>query len=327
MPGVPIGCTGAGLAREIKWKVHGPGPVNRVDMQQPQRDGDAMGYEQLEQQLSEFDTLLADLNLNIPDASPLAPYFATTREFLNDRQELDEKALVGKWNLCFPAFYDGQIVTKRLSSAALLLQNQTALRGRLKTVLAGDLGPNSDPDHAKDIFYELELAADFSDAGLTVTLREPDIAISGCGLTAQYGVACKYPSSEKQIHSHLSKGYSQLTKQNLAGFVAIGFDLLVFGDFPGFVDFRQGNRHPLDVMQSAMNSAMMDFVNDRRQNYPSEDPIDGALFTLRASGIYGAPAQLTTVTAITMQCESANPMFADIARIRQQLQTIANKPS
>ncbi len=27
---VTIGCTGAGLAREIKWKVHGPGPVNRA---------------------------------------------------------------------------------------------------------------------------------------------------------------------------------------------------------------------------------------------------------------------------------------------------------
>lgn len=285
-----------------------------------------MAYEQLERQLAEFDTLLADLNLTISDASPVAAYFATTREFLTDRQRLDDDAIAKKWDPRFKAFYDGQIVTKRLTGAAISLQDQTPLRGRLKTVLGGDIGPNSEPDHAKDIFYELELAADFADAGFTVTLREPDIAICGCGLQEQYGVACKYPSSEKQIHSHLSKGYSQLTKQNLAGFVAIGFDLLVFKDFASFVDFRQGDRHPLDVMQSAMDSAMTNLVADRAGKYPSEDPIDGALCTLRASGIYGTPAQLTTVTAITMQCDSANPMFAAIALIQRQLQTIANGP-
>ena len=80
-------------------------------------------------------------------------------------------------------------------------------------------------------------------------------------------------------------------------------------------------------MQSAVDSAMENLIADRAEKYPSEDPIDGALFTLRASGIYGDPPQLTTVTAITMQCDSANPMFADIGLIHKQLQTIANKPT
>lgn len=278
-----------------------------------------MGYQQLEQQLSEFDALLATLKLTIFDASPVSSYLATTREFLADHKKLGDDAIAKKWDPRFKEFYDGQIVTKRLTAAALSLQGQAPLRGRLNTVLGGDLGPNFEPDHAKDIFYELELAADFANAGFTITLREPDIAISGCGLTAQYGIACKYPSSAKQIHSHLSKGYSQLTKQNLSGFVAIGFDLLVFKDFANFTDFRQSVRHPLDVMQSAVDSAMTNLIEDRAEKYPSEDPIDGALFTLRASGIYGDPAQLTTVTAITMQCDSDNPMFSDIGLIHKQL--------
>ncbi len=285
-----------------------------------------MAYEQLERQLSDFDALIESLNLKVSDESLVHSQLTTSREFLTDRKMLTEDTVDKKWGPRFKEFYDAQIVTKRLTSAALSLQNQDSLRSRLKTVLSGDLSPNFEPDHAKDIFYELELAADFTNAGFMTILREPDIAISGCGLKDQYGVACKYPSSSKQIHAHLSKGYSQLTRQNMNGFVAIGFDLLVFKEFAKFTDFRQSQQHPLDIMQSAVNNAMTNLIKDRADNYPSEDPIDGALFTLRASGIYGNPAQLTTVTAITMQCDSENPMFADIELIYKQLQTITNRP-
>jgi hypothetical protein len=278
-----------------------------------------VGYQQLRESLAAFDALLADLSLPVSAASPVAFHLSTTREFLSDELSLSADELTAKWDPRFKSFYEGQIVTKRLVDAALAVRGQPSLRSRLKSVLGEDLSLASDPNYAKDIFYELELAADFKNAGFAVELREPDVAISGCGLSDQYGVACKYPSSQKQIHAHLSKGYRQLTNQKLAGFVAIGFDQLVFGDFAAYTDFRQSTRHPLEVMQSAMDSAMANLVKDRADKYPSEPPVDGALCTLRASGIYGEPARLTTVTAISMQCDSANPMVPDIAMIHRQL--------
>ena len=268
------------------------------------------------------------MGLSITDRSPVFKQFATTREFLGDRATLTENTLAEKWDSRFKEFYDGQIVTKRLTDAVLSLKchEQGPLRQRLKSVLGGDLSPNFEPSQAKDIFYELELAADFCASGFTTTLREPDIAIADCGLQDQYGVACKYPSSESQIHAHLSKGYSQLTRQSMRGFVAIGFDLLIFKEIGKFIDFRQGHRAPLDVMQGCMNEAMTNLVTDRAEKYPSEAPIDGALFTLRASGIYGAPAQLTTVTAVTIQCDSKNPMAVDIGHIHKTLRSLCNVP-
>ena len=73
---------------------------------------------------------------------------------------------------------------RRLTETVVALRDQppAALRKRLKQVLAGPLTQDFSPEQAKDFFYELELAADFKRAGFAVSLREPDIVISGNGL-------------------------------------------------------------------------------------------------------------------------------------------------
>jgi hypothetical protein len=78
-----------------------------------------------------------------------------------------------------------------------------------------------------------------------------------------------------------------------------------------YMDFRQNDKHPLDIMASLTSEAMTNLVALRGQDYPSEKPIDGAMLTMSAVGIYGQPAQLTSIRHVTLQCDSNNPRYAD----------------
>jgi hypothetical protein len=187
-----------------------------------------MGYETVERNLAAFDKVIAKLGVKLADDSPIKKDFDTTQEFLNDRKSLDEAALMEKWNPRFNEFYHAQIVIKRLTDAVVTLKDQNRLRSRLKQVLGGSLTQDFVPDASKDYFYELEMAALWKDRGFTVELAEPDVVVSGNGLSAPVGLACKYPSSWDQIHSHVSKGYMQITRHEYEGLVCIGLDQLVF---------------------------------------------------------------------------------------------------
>jgi len=190
--------------------------------------------------------------VRIADDSPSNKDFDTTREFLADRKALDE----------------------------------------LKKVLGGPLTQDLVPVEAKDIFYELEMAALWRACGFTVDLDEPDVVVSGNGLSDRLGVACKYPSSWGQIHEHLSKEYKQITRNGYEGLVAIGLDQLVFNGMTNYMDFRQNPKHPLEVLQRATSEIMTNLVATRERDYPSEKPVDGAMVSLSAVGLYCDPAAM-----------------------------------
>lgn len=153
------------------------------------------------------------------------------------------------------------------------------------------------------------------EAGFTVKLREPDIVVNGNGLVRDVGIACKYPSSIKQIQDHISKGYRQLTKQNLPGVVAFGMDLLVFRAAfkhpPHYLDFRQNAKHPMQVAQKQLQNEVIELI-EARSKYPAELPLDGAMLSLAMWGAYHEPVRITEVAAWTFQCDSANPLRQEI---------------
>jgi hypothetical protein len=277
-----------------------------------------MGYEKLEADLAAFDALIATQQIKWPAASPVVDQFELTRQFLSDKRDLAEADWLAKWNPRFKEFYNAQLVVSRLVEAVAVLASTQAqrLRSYLKIILPGDLTQGTDPTQAKDFFYELWLAAILAQSGFLVVLAEPDIVISGNGLGKPLGIACKYPSSEQQVHPHLSKGYKQIGKQSLDGLVAIGLDLLVYRKaFPNgmnYIDFRQGDRHPLEVVQQMVGEATVHLVESRPVLYPSEAPVDGLLTTLTVGGIIGSPASLAFVTAVTLQSDSQNPITSDL---------------
>jgi len=281
-----------------------------------------MSWTQLQQSLAEFDSIIGRIGVRLGEDAPISAHLEMIREFLSDRESMDQNHHLAKWNAVdFKQFYDSVIVVSRLTDAVVALRDQPegTLRKRLRQVVSGSLIQDFAPHQAKDYFYELEIARLFIRAGFTVALREPDVVVSGNGLTRDLGMACKYPSSEAQLHEHFSKGYRQIANQDLDGCVVVGLDNIVFNtvfaSIPRFLDFRPGDRHPLDVADALTMSAIQVLVQQRASDYPSERPIDGALLTLSVWGIWGQPAGFVGLTSWALQCDSANAVHEDLRRV------------
>lgn len=286
-----------------------------------------MEWVELHKTIEYFDELVGELNLSVPPNSGVGVQFKIVREFLTDQESLLSDDLIDKWNnnAEFKRFYDAVIVVFRLTRAVVALKNQPRkiLKNILAVVLAGSITQDSSPCQAKDFFYELDLAYKLLFIGFSVTLREPDIVITGNGLSCEIGIACKYPSSVKQVHAHISKGYRQLTGQNLSGIVALGMDLImfrkVFNSSPHYLDFRQNPKQPLTIAQDFLKREMAILITERPEKYPSESPLDGALLSLNCWGAYGEPARFTEVNAWTFQCMPENPLRNDICIINKHV--------
>lgn len=287
-----------------------------------------MSWNSLKRALEGFDGFVRQQKLRIASDAAVTPQFELVREYLHDLEKLGQEAAVSKWmQKDFKAFHDAVIVVHRLAEAVTLLADTPGpLRSRLNQVLSGPLTQDFQPQQAKDFFYELEIAAALKKAGFTVTLREPDVVVDGGGLSQPLGLACKYPSSESQIHEHISKGYRQIAKQDLRGCVVLGLDLIifraVFDSLPKFLDFRQSPRHPRVVSNELVGDAMTSILIQRKRDYPSERPLDGAIVTFSAWGMFGQPAGFASLTAWSVQAEQSNPIRSDLELVVQRAQAL-----
>lgn len=194
------------------------------------------------------------------------------------------------------------------------LNGVSGLKGLLNDVLADSVTQDYQLSSAKDKLYELEMAATLRLAGFSVELREPDVVASGNGLSKPLAIACKYPFSRQQVHDHISKGYRQITRQNLDGVVSIGLDLLVAKDL-GLgprLDFRRGGKSPFKIMENRLDKEIHDLQVERPRDYPCERKLDGLMLTLSYSGIDGDPPELRTLNSIALGCLPGNPLKADL---------------
>ena len=275
-----------------------------------------MSYANLSLALDVLEKHVADLKINQADDAPTAVQIKVVREFFKDRSSLAEEQLLAKWNRRFREFYNAQIAVRRLSSAVaeLVSKQKAQLAKYLRIILSGGISQGGSPEQARDYLYELWLAGALSEAGFTVLLEEPDIVVEGNGLSQKIGIACKYPSSEKQIHAHLSKGYSQLSRHKLPGFVVLGIDQIVVEKAnlgSRFVDFNQGEKNPVEVLSDHASSELVRIVKERPEKFPSEVPADELVVTVTLGGHYGSPAKLTMITGTAIHCTSTSPIFSD----------------
>lgn len=287
-----------------------------------------MGHDHIREQIQHLDEFLARANVRVDASSPMSAQLDLVKAFLHDEHSFAENELLERWDAKFKEFYDAEIAVGRLCDAVprLMDQPEGKLKRYLTKILGGSLTQNFDPQEARDLFYELWLASSLQEAGFAVSLEEPDIVVEGCGLSQKLGIACKYPSSGQQIHPHISKGYAQIVRHGFQGFVAIGVDQLLLRELFefNFVDFRQSDPHPRDVLQRHANDLIVQLVKERPAKYPSEDPIDGLMLTLSAAGILGKPAGLISVNALALHCKATGPISTDIQRIRDGIASIKN---
>lgn len=289
-----------------------------------------MGYEKIKSEMAILDRHVADLEIKLaPDAEAVVQ-MELLREFLRDKSQLSAAELCAKWDSRFRDFYDAQITVGRLSGAIteLLSKQKSQLSQYLKKILGGGITQGGNPEQARDFFYEVWLASVLSKAGFTVALQEPDIVVDGNELSQKIGIACKYPSSEQQIHPHLSKGNSQLAKHRMPGLVALGIDQIVIeqAGLKKYVDFNQGGKNPVEVLKTRADSEVIKIVSERTNRFPSEVRVDELLVTVSLGGLYGTPPKFTVVTAAAIHCPSSSPIVDDIRKIYSCLATLPSEP-
>jgi hypothetical protein len=286
-----------------------------------------MPWDKQRQYLREFDVFFPSLGIPLEPTSEVSQQLDLVRAFLQEFPDSTKPAWLSSRGIGFKQFYDAAIVTRRLTEAVVEMQFQPSkeLKERLRKIVIGPLTQNLSPNSAKDFLFELEMATSFKYAGYEVTLREPDLVLKGNGISHQLGVACKYPSSRSQIHEHLSKGYKQISRQNLDGFVAIGMDLIVmkeaFGPLaPAFLDFDQAETSPVDIVQKLMSDEMKLLAVERARDYPAEHILDSSLMSLQMWGTY--QKGFAAITAWSLQCEDQSSLINELRSIKGKVETM-----
>jgi hypothetical protein len=276
------------------------------------------------QTLARFDQLVAEMNLKVGNGSPLKRDVDLIRDAYNDRASLGDAEGQAKWGHRIPDFVQARITMERFVAATETLKGLAGLTRIVKDVLAGSISQDFKPSQAKDKLYELEFAATLKHAGFHVELREPDIVASGNGLSRPLAVACKYPSSRHQLHAHVSKGYKQITGQNLDGAVAIGLDLIVGKDarLQGILDFRLGDIPAPQILERRLANEVSTLQTERKRDYPAERPLDGLIMTVTIAGIDDEPPTLAFLNSIMLGCLPGNPLAKDLEVVKEKIEGI-----
>jgi hypothetical protein len=279
-----------------------------------------------EETLLKFDALLDRMGLSVGINSPIKQEADIVRDYYRDRKQLGIEEAIKKWNPRYDEFYSARITLERVVASATALEGVPRMKTLLCEVLDGSLTQDFQPTPSKDKFYELELAASLKLAGFAVELREPDIVASGNGMANPLAIACKYPSSRAQVHvQHISKGYRQITKQDLDGVVAIGLDLLVAKELnlPPKLDFRKGHTPPFVIIERRLETELRRLERERDEDYPSERKLDGMMLTLSFVGTDGDPPTLANLTGIALACRRGNPLRPDLEIVKRKIEGIS----
>lgn len=278
-----------------------------------------------QQTLLKFDRFLHDSALHLGDDSPLKYEADLIREAYHDLATLSDEEGQPKWGHRSAEFLLARISLERFMAASTALAGTPGATKLLKDVIAGSITQDFERSSAKDKLYELELAAPLKRAGFVVELREPDIVASGNGLSKPLAIACKYPSSRQQIHEHISKGYRQISKQNLDGVVAIGFDLIIGTEqgLHGILDFGRGSLPPEEILDRHLVKEIVTLERERREDYPSERPLDGLIITAAIAAKDNDSASLTFSNVLRLCCLPGNPLKADLEIVKQKIDAIS----
>lgn len=278
-----------------------------------------MGYKKLESAISSFDALAGKVGFTYPRKSPVEMQVSLVKEFLADHRASPDDA-VKKWMAKdFLAWYRAVIAVEMLCDAALTFEARDAgwLRKQLELATMKDLSQDFEQSQSKEYLYEMQVAAWLQQSGFEIEFSEPDLKVSGNGLSQTLGVACKYVSSEDKLNTRISKGYEQILGQKLKGFVAVGIDNIVCADLKRFVQFPDDARTIRKVMGDKLTEWVTK-VEKSRAGTDGRKPLDGAMFSLRMVGIWGKPAGLLPASHLAFQLQEGNPITRDLRRIAEE---------
>ena len=274
-----------------------------------------MGYERISSGIGDFERICDKLSIEVPASSPVGRSIVLVKEFIADMQR-DAETAVQKWTKRpFDEWYWSMLSVEKLCSAVSVLEDHCDdLKELVPLAIAQEIKQDFEPTQAKTYLYELQIGAWCQQAGFSVTFQEPDVRISGNGLSQQIGFACKYPSSEKKLDKRITEGYEQLERHGVAGLVVVGMDILCCRGMKKFVQFPDSKEAILGSMTSELKQWVTKAISRREgvKGVKNRKPLNGAMFTLSMAGVFGKPAGLTVASQVTFQSQHDNPLNPDI---------------
>jgi hypothetical protein len=193
---------------------------------------------------------------------------------------------------------------------ALSGKKTVEMKQLLHDALAGAVLPHQDRNpSARNIQFQLYIAALFEFSGLPVGLAEPDI-IFEC-TSSKYGIAAKRILSRTQLDRRLKEGKSQLDKAGLKGIIAVCFDrLLPQKAARAIYSSEEG------IEKSAKRTLQKILVRERRKilSILDEPSVLGIIASLAVPGVYKAANLRFSLSSAVIPSWAAKPEAATLAK-------------
>jgi hypothetical protein len=156
--------------------------------------------------------------------SRIGQYLKVLEEFVANDADPKRRA-----NLNWPLFHQALFEINRMSKVVetLLKQNSSSLwLPRIQMLVSGHFSPQTEKQNttARDIQFELYVAAGCCNAGFEIEPKEPDILVHD--FAGDFGIAAKRPKSRKTLEKNIRKGSNQIVASGMDGILAIDLSLI-----------------------------------------------------------------------------------------------------
>ena len=180
-------------------------------------------------------------------------------------EEFTSKATAGK----LPNHFDWILFHQALCEISQLTTIVEALlqppilhewSSRLAQLVSGQVLPQSETEQsgARDLQFELNIAAHCRTAGYIVEPKEPDVLVRDSEKV--FGIAAKRPKSPKTLERHIRKANKQIQSSGMDGLVAI--DLSLIHNSENKILLTQKSDDGIKIVQKAADSFVE--LNKRR---------------------------------------------------------------
>jgi len=132
-------------------------------------------------------------------------------------------------NLERPLFHQALFEINQMSKVVEILLMQTSSSRwlpRIRTLISGHFSPQTEKQNtaARDIQFELYVAACCCNGGFEIEPNEPDILVHD--FAGDFGIAAKRPKSKKTLEKNIRKGSNQIVASGMDGILAIDLSLV-----------------------------------------------------------------------------------------------------
>jgi hypothetical protein len=186
-------------------------------------------------------------------------------------------------------------------------------RSRVLELISGRSLPQTEKEQSKarDIQFELFVAARCQASGYLVEPKEPDILVRDeCG---DFGIAAKRPKSPKTLERHIRKGSHQIDGSGLPGIVAIDLSLIHNPENKILLFDKQGD--DIEIVQRIADRFVQ--LNSHRIRSMVKLPIVfGVVVCMASLSFVSKTLQFASATRWTIAnlCEMSDPHYQQLRK-------------